>query len=364
MKTATKDELKVLVVGADWHGEWAKDTVLAFRSAGIEADVLYTNTLFSRGHSDIKSRTKIEGVKKYFRHNARWFFEGVKVARRRLSERALLKKFSSVFEGQSKTALILFIWTPPSERLLKRLNKKKNLILFLWQGEAPPRNLSWTASFPYFEHIFSVDEEWLPLFGQELQERISFLPLASNPLKHFPLDNKSNDIRLISEIAFVGVYHEARAKILACIREYDVKIYGYGWEAGFEKFPWLKEKYHGPLSNEDANKVFNSTKIAIGGLLTPIAYGNTVTQRVFDVALAKNFQLSSYTPAVSKFFGDTVIMFRDGEDLKRLVDYYLKHPEERISLAGKAHAIALANHTYVNRVNEIVSVVERLTLKN
>lgn len=349
---------KVFVVGADYHGEWTKDVYTTFRELGIDAELIYTNTLFGGRDSskDVSSRAFIEKIKEFFRQNAHFFFEFIKKVRRQMSERTLVAKITA-FHTPGKKLLILFIWTPPSVSLLKRIKKEKDIILVMWQGEPPVRDLKWAPSFPYFDHIFIVDEEWIPLFDEALQKRMTFLPLASSPATHFPLKENERDKKFVSQIACVGYYRPERAETLSVLKDYDLKIYGYWWEPGMERFPWLKKRYYGPASNEVANQVFNGTEIAIGNFTVPSSFNNNITQRVFDVSLVGNFQLSSYSPAIPKLFGNSVPMFHNREELKTLVDYYLSHPEERQRCADEAHMIAMRDHTYASRVKALMKTL-------
>ncbi len=351
-----KNEFQVIVVGADCHNEWAKDVYLAFREFGVDTELVYTNTLFGGMDSStsVTARAFLEVFKNFFRLHANFFFEFIKRIRRWMSERTLVNRMAS-FRKPGKKMLVIFIWTPPSVSILKKL-KKKNLVLVLWQGEPPVRDLGWARSFPYFDHIFFVDEEWIPLFAEELRGKTSFLLLSSSATKHFPL-KKAECGGFSADIAFVGCYRKERAETLSILKDHDLKIYGYWWEPGMGQFPWLKEKYRGPVSNEDANRIFNSAKIAIGALPIPVEFSHVVTQRVFDISLAGNFQLSGYTPAIPKIFGDSVPMFRNKEELGEKVDYYLAHPEERERLAAKAHAIAMKEHTYANRIKTMLEVL-------
>jgi hypothetical protein len=349
---------RVIVVGADYHGDWAKDVCLTFRELGVPAELVFTNTVFKRvdNNNDVSKRARLEKVKQFFRQNARPFFNFVRERRRRMSERTLLREIHSSRKF-GEALFVIFIWTPPSAEVLRNLKKMEGITLVLWQGEAPPRGPQWAPSFPYFDYIFSVDEDWLPLFAEDVRKRVCFLPLSSSSAKFFPLKAEEKDKRFAFDIGFIGYYAKVRAETLAPLKDHDIKIYGYWWESGMDEFPWLKEKYGGPLSNDDANQVFNAGKIQIGRMIDPsVPYSNTITQRVFDISLAGNFQLSGYSPAIKKIFGDSVPMFHNGEELKKLVDYYLVRPEERDRLAVKAHAIAL-NETYTNRIKTLIEVL-------
>jgi hypothetical protein len=355
-----KQEMQVMVIGADNHGEWPKDTFCAFQDYGMDSQFIYTNTVLKGMDSStsIEERASLEKIKNFFRLHAMPIFNVIKAVRRSMSERDFLKKLLS-FHEPGKSMLVFFVWTPPSVRLLKKLKGRKGIRLVLWQGEPPVRNAKWMPSFPYFEHIFCVDEEWFDLFGEGAKEKISFLPLSSNPKKNFPLEkDDAVNPEFAPDIAFVGSYGVERAETLSSLKDDNLKIYGYWWEPGMNQFPWLKEKYYGPVSNEEANKIFNNAKIPIGILPVLDPYGFVITQRVFDIALTGNFQVSGYTPAIPKMFGEAIPMFRNKEELKKLVDYYLPRPEERKRLGAEVHTIAMKGHTYESRIRTILEVLE------
>jgi len=349
---------QIVVVGADYHGEWAKDFYLAAKERGLESELVYTNTLLGgMGSSRMKAKVRQEVVKEFFRKYALPLFNLIKRARRSMSEYEVVRKIE-LFQKPGEKLLIVFIWTPPSVSLLERLKRDKNTTLVLWQGEPPVRNPEWNKAFPYFDHIFCVDEEWSPLFEDAVRGKMSFLPLSSNEKKFFPLSKEAKDDRFNSDIVFVGYYLPERAQMLAALKDRDLKIYGYWWENGLAEHPWIKDIYGGPVSNEDANKIFNGAKIAIGTLPGVASYSQTIiTQRVFDISLAGNFQLSQYSPTIPKLFGDSIVMFRDRDELKRLVDFYLDHPAERKKLAAEAHAIALKSQSYKSRLRTILGTV-------
>ena len=45
--------------------------------------------------------------------------------------------------------------------------------------------------------------------------------------------------------------------------------------------------------------------------------------------------------------------YRDREDLKNKIDYYLTHEDERKEIVGKGKKIVLRNHTFDARAKEI-----------
>jgi len=355
----TKDH--VIVIGPDYHGDWPKDVYLALQDAGVSSELIFTNTVVrgTDNDRDVRIRATVEKIKRIFRNHAKPIFNLAKELRKRISERDLMRRIRSARRVDGNL-FVMFLWTPPRLQFLRRLKKLNDITLVLWQGESPTIDANWPKTFPYFDRIFSVGETWLSMLDSETRKKASVLLLASSPAKFFPIKPEENDERFIGDVIFVGYYINNRADLLSVIKDYDLKIFGYRWENGMKEFPWLKEKYHGPLSNEDANRAFNGGKIEISRTLTQPdhPYSISITQREFDIALSKNFQLCAYSPEVEKVFGDSVPMFRTREELKDLVDYYLPRPEERNRLAEKANAIVLSGHTYAHRIRELINALD------
>ncbi len=55
--------------------------------------------------------------------------------------------------------------------------------------------------------------------------------------------------------------------------------------------------------------------------------------------------------------GEHLVVFNNMQELKELIDYYLKHPSEAKIIAEKGRKEVLEKHTFIHRVNEILSKV-------
>jgi spore maturation protein CgeB len=63
---------------------------------------------------------------------------------------------------------------------------------------------------------------------------------------------------------------------------------------------------------------------------------------------------------LEELFGGAVVSYEDREELKRLVDWYLSHDDERHEKASKGRAIVLAKHTFRHRAQELDRLVRQL----
>ncbi|QDT66748.1 CgeB family protein [Calycomorphotria hydatis] len=85
-----------------------------------------------------------------------------------------------------------------------------------------------------------------------------------------------------------------------------------------------------------------------------------ISNRIFDAGAAGAFVISDYMPELKDIFGDDVVMYHDAADLKQLIEHYLHADNERGEKAAALHTRVIAEHTFDQRVNQIIGVVEQI----
>lgn len=345
------------VLGPSWYGDWAKDFTDALIDAGVDAKLIYVNTL---GNIELDGAHGLRGgalgfLKKLVRLLGPRVVSLAKKFLEFQAERNLIKNILHLTR-ESREVVVLFTWTPPRPSVLKRLDGTKARLV-LWQGEAPIRNSAWTQSFGFFEKIFVFDESWVNMLPSNLRARASALPTGASSKRFF---REQPDLKFSCEIAFVGLYRRERAEVLSILKDYDLRIYGYNWEQGFDSFPWLRSRFFGQATATEVNKIFNNAHISIGsfGMGIPGVAGETITQRTYEISLAGGFQIGFYVPSAIPAFDNSLVMFKNKEDLKKIVEYYLAHPEKRVEIAEKNHAIAVSRHSYLDRARTMLKALD------
>lgn len=351
--------MRIIVVGPSWYGNWVDYFYDALVAVGADAKVIYTNTLTgsSLGYGNDVTIRAFEKIKKAILKASPKLFSFLKGVRRAISEKDLLHQLEE--DGRGEKIIVLFVWTPPGVRTLKKLSHRRNIKVVYWIGEPLSRNARWRSTLKHFDHLFLVDSpEWSGGLSEEEINKSSLLPLSSTPKIFKPLGEVNN--KYSSEIVFVGLYRKERAEMIESIKNYDFKVYGFGWEGAENEFSWLTKKIMGSVSPEEMNNIFNGAKISIGSL--GISFEEnlpTLTQRVFDIALSGGFQLSQWNLLTEKVFGNSVPLFKNTKDFAEKLDYYMKHPQERERLAKESYEIALKN-TWEDRAREALQVFEAL----
>ena len=113
---------------------------------------------------------------------------------------------------------------------------------------------------------------------------------------------------------------------------------------------------HGAVDYYDyAPYVFKRAKINLNITLRSILTG--IPLRAFDIMGAGGFLMTNYQADFLDYFvpDEDFVFFESKSDLLAKIGYYLKHEEERAAIAQNGLRKLSADHTYVHRVNEIIS---------
>ena len=164
------------------------------------------------------------------------------------------------------------------------------------------------------------------------------------------------------DLGFVGGYWGYKGQnitkylIPLCepVGKYNIKIFGGS--------KWSVPQYMGYISEKTENSLFSSAKIC-PNISEPHAneFGFEVNERVFKVSACKAFCISDSIDSLTEdIFGDAMPTASCGESFRDLVDYYLKHPDERRQKAEKCYNIVIDGHTYFHRMESLLRKLEEL----
>jgi len=153
-----------------------------------------------------------------------------------------------------------------------------------------------------------------------------------------------------AQIGFVGsVYSE-----IWPYRKQLIEFLKYTYGGRFEHFGQSGEIRHDPL-----NDLCGTLKIVVGDSVRSPHYWSN---RIYEIIGRGGFFIHPIVEGLDEEFTpyEHFIQYKlgDFENLKRIIDYYLEHDEEReaIRMAGFEHC--KKNHTYMHRVKEMLRVLQ------
>jgi len=169
-------------------------------------------------------------------------------------------------------------------------------------------------------------------------------------------------ISVHNDIVFVGNARGPLAHGRSVIRdldpgEYRVKVFGAKWRSkpGFD-LSWYGGQY---FPYERLNELYAGATISLNDHHPDMAREGFVAVKIFDILASGGFCISDENKGVKQIFGDSVPMWRNANELNRLVAYYLKNKEKREALATKG-AIIARKHTYPSRAQTMLEAARQL----
>ncbi len=271
-----------------------------------------------------------------------------------------------------------------------------------WEIDPTVERLKACPGKTHLIRIFTYRKAHVPLYRKAGFEKVEYLPLAANPRRRRPLTLSAADQeRYGAPISFVGSSMKTQAQVLRhlfektcvlhglnpkearslsrpvpgpdgrlvdlrlCMAEgeasehrrrvvreilslpYGCKVWG---DAG-----WAEEcppsVYQGPAGHgEELTKIYNASWI---NLDIARAYQNDiVTMRVFDALACKAFVLAEYSSEILELLDEDreVIVYRNCEELKKLIRHFVKNHGERAAVAASGHDRVLKDHTMDRRM--------------
>lgn len=233
----------------------------------------------------------------------------------------------------------------------------------LWTTDAPANfeNIEKTAKL--YDYVFCQGTEAIELLSK-INVDARWLPMACDPNVHrtVPL-SKDNLCRYSSDIAFVGSLYQERANVLRTITDFDLGIWGPGWDRVTASDPLKKFVRGGHTEPKVWRKIYSAAQIVLSVHCRETINNLPVFQaspRVFEAMACGAFVLTDDQRDVAKLFtdGEHLAIFSSTSDLRSKLIHYLKYPDEtkKIALAGQEKV--LCNHTYKDRLLQITSLFE------
>ncbi len=84
-----------------------------------------------------------------------------------------------------------------------------------------------------------------------------------------------------------------------------------------------------------------------------------IPQKVLDILSCGGFCISNYQTEIADFFedGKEIVMYTDVEDLAQKVDWYLRHEDERLAIAGAGYRKLKEEFSMRNRLGDMLKIV-------
>lgn len=209
----------------------------------------------------------------------------------------------------------------------------------------------------YFEATMEAQKD---LQGINIIDRMLTPEILMELEKYFKLEKSEDslsDLNLIFSVTTLGfkiAQKQRRSILIELSKHHDVSIY-----TNSNTEDLLRVHYKGSVDYwSEMPKVFNQSKINLNMTIPNIKSG--IPLRVFDVLGSGGFLITNFQAELPIFFENEkdCVYYYSQEDLYEKVDYYLRHESERIKIAQNGYENIKANHTYKQRIEEMLKTLK------
>ncbi len=184
-----------------------------------------------------------------------------------------------------------------------------------------------------FDYVFIAQRQYIDDFKKAGIERVFWLPLGCDPEIH-----GKREVSKVYDVGFVGSLNNTkRIKMLEKISE---------------KFNLHYER----CFLEKMAEVYSKSKIVFN-----ISVKNDLNMRVFEALCSGSMLITDEAAGsgLSEMFEDRrhLVVYHDSKEMLGLIEYYLKHEEEREEIARQGRKEVLRKHTYKHRVNSMLETI-------
>jgi len=238
----------------------------------------------------------------------------------------------------------------------KLTEKTKTLCFFHDDSWRIDFTLQWANHFSAFT---TSDFSKLDHYHTNNLQSAVYMPFGVNEQLFCVSDVEIRDI----DVSFVGAWHPYRQWLLRQLQKsgITVAVFGHGWPTG-------------PISTVDMVKVFQRSKMSLNlsnsasydaryllshpraliNTLRTNKIGEQIKGRHFELPACGAMQISYSVSGIEKLYdvGREIEVFASPEELVKLIQWYLKHDDDRNAVAQSGLERTLKDHTYSQRFKQ------------
>lgn len=182
-----------------------------------------------------------------------------------------------------------------------------------------------------------------------------YVPQFTNPERFKPAYEKAQK----TAVLFVGSNHTARGRKsvdYAIQADADLSVFGKFWDAFLEP-KYLKGQY---IDNGELYKYYAGADIVLNDHRNDMFYYGFVSNRIYDVTASGGFVFTDYLPEIEQVYGDSIATYKDFDEFKEKLEYYLINPDKRRQMSEKARQITLENFTNVKIAEKFAEILKNI----
>lgn len=212
----------------------------------------------------------------------------------------------------------------------------------------------------FYDAVFCNDKYHAAQWRELRAKHVVALPLSGCDTDYHSERRLGGEelLKFKSEICFVGSLlptrlYENRIAMLESLCDLPLAIWT-DHKNVLENHPKLARLYRGSALGPDMVKAISASKICLNNHGCTMQAGGNM--RTFETASIGTLQIVDRCEREWFKDGEEIVCYSDFEDLRRKIIFYLQNEDERKRIALRGRTRAQTNHTYINRMDSILSV--------
>jgi len=207
-----------------------------------------------------------------------------------------------------------------------------------------------------YDHMFIFDTFYIDEIVRQGAKKVQYLPLATNSNRYKEISVTDEErLQYYYDVCFIGMPAENRVEIFESLCDYKLGVFGDYWSEYFiRRGMKIPSYYRGKATGETVNKIYLSSNIALN--INQAQSKEGLNTRTFDIPACGAFEMVDYKKNVERHFDidKEIVTFKNINELKSKIDYYLKNDELRKSISVRGKQKVLSEHTWDHRVKEVL----------
>lgn len=206
--------------------------------------------------------------------------------------------------------------------------------------------------------FYDVYCTWSRIITEKLKEhgckRVEYLPFGYDPDSHVP-PREPTSIKP-GVISFVGAWDTQREAVLTALADYDLRIYGIGWNRISMKSPLKNKIVPENIYGEALSEVIYSSTVCLN-LLRPQNAG-AHNMRTFEIPAMGGVMLTARSEEQNMFFPEeeASLMFNDIKDLRRQLDRAIADDVLVRGIRSRSRE-SIIGHSYRDRAKYLMEII-------
>jgi len=336
--------MKIIVFGEFYEDSFASHISMTLGNMGHQVENL--SPFKARGKNNIISKSSIFKIISVLN---RQFVESTRLARNFFLKRLL--KNIKIMDPQLIICCYDYLWSEE----IRKIKETSDTKIILWYPDALSNFGRAHFMNSDYDYLFFKDPYIVKRLRLVIDNKVFYLPECFNPLTH--VESKGVDEKkFMCDICSAGNMHSYRVAFFKNLsdQDLDIKIWGLPaptWLNASEADKFFTKE---PVYNHEKASAFLNSKIVINNLHYAEIEG--VNVRTFEIAGIGAFQIVDWRSGLGDLFvpGEEIETFRNMNELKEKIDYYLKNEALRNNIADNGKKRAYEDHTYEKRLSLLI----------